>query len=466
MDSSNALCHKNIHFIGIGGTGLSAIAQVLLERGAKVSGSDRVESTVTASLVRQGAVVYVGHAAEHVEGADVVVVSSAIPENNPEIRAARERRIPVLKRSEFIGELLEGYFTIAVAGTHGKTTTTAMIAFILSEAEFSPSFIIGGMARNLGTNAKAGQGSHFVVEADEYDHMFWGLTPEVAVVTNLEMDHPDCFGCLEDVIEAFVTFLRRVPADGHIILNGDDRRLQELSAEIELPGLVTFGRGANADWRAVDIVCQEAGGSEFLVSRGGTVIGQFELRIPGVHNVLNALAAIAATSEVGVRLSTIRESLSRFEGTERRFEHKGTVRGVTVIDDYAHHPTEIRATLAAARAHYAGRKVWAVFQPHTYSRFKALLQEFSQSFELADHVIVTDIFASRERDSLGAHASDMIALMSHHDVRYVADSGEIVLILAENMRPGDVCITLGAGDCHLLGERLLDKLRSAPYLEC
>lgn len=466
MSSNGALFQKHIHLIGIGGTGLSAIAQVLIERGAMVSGSDRAVSTITSQLARKGAKIYIGHTAEHVKGADLVVISSAIAEDNPEIQAARERGVPVLKRSAFIGELLETYSTIAVAGTHGKTTTTAMVAFILTEAGVSPSFIIGGVSRNLGTNARAGQGRYFVIEADEYDRMFWGLSPQLAIVTNIEFDHPDCFSCMDDMTEAFATFLRRVPANGHIILNGDDGRIMKMITEMELLEIETFGFSRDVDWRAVDVVCEEAGGSTFSVAHQGALIGPFELRIPGIHNVLNALAAIAATAEVGVSLSSIQESLSRFEGTERRFEHKGTVSGVTIIDDYAHHPTEIRATLAAARARYAGRRLWTIFQPHTYSRFKALLQEFSRSFELADHVIVTEIFASRERDTLGAHATDLIKLMNHPDVRYIAQFEEIVRFLVDNLRPGDVCITLGAGDCYLLGEQLLDKLRSMPNDEC
>lgn len=460
MSFGNALFHKHIHLIGIGGAGLSAIAQVLLERGARVSGSDRQASVVTSQLASSGATVYIGHAAEHVAGADLVVTSSAIAADNPEVLAARERGVPVLKRSEFVGELLKSHFTVAVAGTHGKTTTTAMIAFILDEAGLSPGFIIGGVSRNLRTNARAGGGRYFVIEADEYDRMFWGLSPEVAVVTNVEFDHPDCFRCLEDLAEAFVTFLRRVPAEGHIILNGDDRRILEMLTRVELPKTTTFGFSTDVNWRAVDVACDEAGGHTFSVSHGGTLIGPFQLHVPGIHNVLNALAAIAATTEVGVKLSSIQESLARFEGTERRFEQKGTVAGITIIDDYAHHPTEIRATLAAARARYAGRTLWAIFQPHTYSRFKALLNDFSKSFELADHVIVTEIFASREHDTLGAHATDLIKRMEHPDVRYIPEFEDIVRFLVENLQPGDVCITLGAGDCYLLGERLLDRLRA------
>ena len=465
MTSVEALYQKHIHLIGIGGTGLSAIAQVLLERGCIVSGSDQNASPSTAQLIRQGAEVYIGHAAGHITGADLVVISSAIPEDNPEVLAARQHDIPVLKRSDFVGELMAGYYSIAIAGTHGKTTTTAMIAFILTEAGVSPSFIIGGPSRNLGTNARAGHGPYFVIEADEYDRMFLGIRPDLAVVTNVEMDHPDCFSCIEDVTDAFIAFLRRVPPDGHVIVNGDDRRLRDMLTEIEVQKVETFGLSRGSDWRATAVKRNDAGDHTFSVWHERTVLGPFELQIPGVHNVLNALAAIAATTEVGVNLNGIRDSLSRFEGTGRRFEHKGTESGTTVIDDYAHHPTEIRATLAAAHARYAGRTVWAIFQPHTYSRLKAFLHDFAESFDLADHVIVTDVFASRESDTMGVHAADVVEMMDHPDARYISGFDEVLDYLLKHLRSGDVCITLGAGDCYLLGERLLDKLRANPIAE-
>jgi UDP-N-acetylmuramate--alanine ligase len=465
MIMSTAPYQKHIHLVGIGGTGLSAIAKVLLERGTIVSGSDQRLSPILERLGEQGARIYVGHAAEHIGSADLVVVSSAIPEDNPEVVAARESGIPVLKRSEFIGSLMAGYYSIAVAGTHGKTTTTAMIAFIMTEAGLSPSFIIGGLSCNLGTNAAAGHGPHFVIEADEYDYMFLGLQPDVAVVTNIEMDHPDCFECMEDMTEAFAAFLRRVPPGGHIIVNGDDGRVRDMLVDVDIQEIETFGLSQGLNWRASDVKTNKAGGQTFSVWHDETALGPFELQVPGIHNVLNALAAIAATTEVDTRLNSIRDSLSRFKGTERRFEHKGTASGVVVIDDYAHHPTEIRATLAAAHARYAGRTIWAVFQPHTYSRFKFLFRDFAGSFQLADHVIVTDIFASRERDTLGIRAQDIVRIMDHPDVHHVSGFDEVVGFLMQRLHPGDVCITLGAGDCNLLGEKLLDELRAHPLVE-
>ena len=462
MAQVDALYQTHIHLIGIGGTGLSAIAQVLLDRGSIVSGSDQNASPSTEQLIRQGAEIHIGHAAGHVTGADLVVISSAIAEDNPEVVAARQQDIPVLKRSDFVGELLAGYYCVAIAGTHGKTTTTAMIAFILTQAGVSPSFIIGGLSRNLGTNAQAGHGIHFVIEADEYDRMFLGIRPDIAVVTNVEMDHPDCFSCIEDVTDAFMAFLRRVPPDGHVIVNGDDRRIRDMLMEVEAQKVETFGLSRESAWRATEVIRNDAGGHTFSVWHDRDVLGPFELKIPGVHNVLNALAAIAATTEMGVDLNGIRDSLTRFEGTGRRFEHKGTESGVTVIDDYAHHPTEIRATLAAAQARYAGRTVWAIFQPHTYSRLKAFLRDFAESFDLADHVIVTDVFASRELDTLGVHATDVVEMMDHPDVRHISGFDEAVDYLLKHVRSGDVCITLGAGDCYLLGEGLLSELRANP----
>ena len=464
MSPQNALYQKHIHLVGIGGTGMSAIAQVLLERGCTISGSDQVESPGVEQLRNRGATVHIGHSASWIAGADIVAISSAIRDDNPEVVAARQQGIPVLKRSEFIGELLAGHYSIAVAGTHGKTTTTAMIAFILSEAGLSPSFIIGGVSRNLDTNARSGNGPHFVIEADEYDRMFLGLNPNLAIVTNLEMDHPDCYGCIEELTEAFTAFLRRVPPSGYIIVNGDERRIREMLRQLELRDqkLETFGFAPDADWRPTNIEPNEVGGNTFSVWHERTLLGPFELQVPGIHNVLNALAAIAATTEVGASTSSMQDSLSRFEGTARRFEHKGTESGVIVIDDYAHHPTEIRATLAAAHARYAGSRIWAVFQPHTYSRFKALLPEFVRSFGLADHVIVTDIFASRERNSSGVSARSIIDLMNHPDARHIQDFHEVVTYLVAHVQPGDVCITLGAGDCYLIGEELLDTLRANP----
>ncbi len=452
-----------IHFVGIGGIGLSAIAKVLLEEGYPVSGSDLRLSPLTEGLVAKGAVIHRGHAADNVVGAHLVVVSSAIPPDNPEVVAARRRGQSVMKRAEILGRMMAGRYGIAVAGTHGKTTTTAMIAFILVEAGYDPSFIVGGVVQNLGTNARAGQGPHFIVEADEYDRTFLGLSPRIAVVTNIEMDHPDCYQDLADMTEAFRKFLALVPDEGCIVGCEDATRVGELLKEIKETReskVITYGLGENADWRATDIRVRAVGGSHFAVWHEGQPLGDFSLQVPGLHNVLNALAAVAATSEAGVNLKGIKEALRRFQGTQRRFEHKGTAGGVVIIDDYAHHPTEIRATLAAARGRYPHQAIWAVFQPHTYSRTKALLDEFARSFGDADHVIVIEIYAAREYDDLGVSGEDIVRAMGRHpDARYIASLDEVADYLLRHLRPGDVLITLGAGDGYIIGEKVLATLK-------
>jgi UDP-N-acetylmuramate--alanine ligase len=383
---------------------------------------------------------------------------------------------------------MEGRFGIAVAGSHGKTTITAMIALLLTEAGLDPTFIVGGVLENLGTNAKAGRGEHFVIEADEYDHAFLGLRPRIAVVTNIEMDHPDCYPELDDLVEAFQEFVGLVPADGYIIGCGDEKRVREVlgarergskgageqgsggageqgskgageqgsrGAREQGPDVVTYGLGEGVDWRAVDIRSNELGGHDFVALREGQPVGEFSLQIPGLHNVQNALAVLAAAHRLGLDLAGVRETLRGYRGVQRRFEVKGQVNGIVVIDDYAHHPTQIRTTLRAARERYAERTIWAVFQPHTYSRTKALLGDFAESFADADHVIVTDIYAAREFDDLGVSAADIVARMEHPDVRHIADLDDVVAHLLPHLRPGDVLITLGAGDGYRVGENVL-----------
>ncbi len=442
---------------------MSAIAVVLAELGFQVSGSDRQESAALDRLRGLGVAVYVGHAAENVRGADVVVMSSAIPPDNPEIAAARAAGLPVLNRAEFIGEILANRYTVAVAGTHGKTTTTAMLAFILTEAGRLPGFIIGGVSQNLGTNARAGHGAEFVIEADEYGRMFWGLAPRLAILTNIEMDHPDYFGSVEELTAAFRGFLERVQPGGCVVASGEDWRVRTVISEITAPVRVeTFGLSEGLDWQARDLKANERGGYHFSVWHEDTLYGEFDLQVPGPHNVLNALAAIAASHHVGVSQDALRDALLRFVGTSRRFEVKGEAAGVTVVDDYAHHPTEVRATLTAARVRFPRRRLWAVFQPHTYSRFKALLHSFADSFESADRVIVTDIFAARECDTLGVHATDLVRLMNDPKVEYAGSLEAAARLLMSELHAGDVVITLGAGDGYRIGEEVLAQLQANP----
>ena len=450
---------NHVHLVGIGGIGLSAIARVLHGWGYTVSGSDMQHSALLDQLIAEGITAYASHSAEHVAGAQVVVASSAIPEGNPEIREARQRGIPVVKREQFLSELTEGKRTIAVAGTHGKTTTSAMISWILTQAALEPTFIVGGLLQNLGTNAQAGSGPHFVIEADEYDRAFLGLSPEVAVIASMEHDHPDCYPTLEDMTAAFGEFAGKLLDGGLLIVCGEDTEGRELGERMKVQGhrVVTYGLDAGWDWRAKGV---ELGNSAaFEVWRQGKLLGTCALQIPGRHNVLNALAALAASDEVGVEFGLAAAALTRFQGTARRFEVKGQAAGVTVVDDYAHHPTEIEATLAAARLKYPGRPIWAVFQPHTYSRTATLLEDFAAAFGGADRVIVTEIYAAREENTQGVSGKDLVRLMHHPDACYVADLEDAASSVLERVQSGDVVITLGAGDGYLIGEWVLEGLR-------
>jgi UDP-N-acetylmuramate--alanine ligase len=448
-----------VHLVGIGGIGLSAIARVLYGWGYRVSGSDQQASALTEELAAEGMGIYTDHRAENVSGAGLLVVSSAVPADNPEIVEARRRGLPVVKREQFLGELTAGKTTIAVAGTHGKTTTSAMIAWILTQAGLDPTFIVGGVLQNLGTNAQAGEGPHFVIEADEYDRAFLGLQPAVAVVTTLEHDHPDCYPTFEEMREAFTAFVERVLPGGLLIVCGEDKEAWALG---QLPGgrghrLESYGLDGQWDWQAEGVQLGSSAG--FEVWYQGKRQGKCALQLPGRHNVLNALAALAASIEAGVALDAGAAALTRFRGTARRFEIKGQTAGVTVVDDYAHHPTEIRATLAAARNKYPGRSLWAVFQPHTYSRTVALLDAFAAAFDQADHVLVTGIYAARETNVHGVSGMDIVTRMDHPDVQYTETLDSAVGVLVGQVQSGDVVITLGAGDGYLIGERVLEELR-------
>lgn len=443
-----------IHLIGIGGIGLSAIARVLMARGVQVSGSDLRASSITDELSKLGAKIFIGHRAENIGDAELILVTSAAPQDNPEIIEAKRRGIRVEKRYNFFAELTAGKKAIAVAGTHGKTTTTGMIATMLTDAGLDPDAIIGGIIPELDGNARAGNGDYFVIEADEYDRAFLGLRPEIAVVTSIEMDHPDIYRDVNHVAEAFRQFLGLVPTDGIVIGCGDSERVSRELTQVRETQTVRYGLGEGNDWRAIDVKPNVFGGSDFVVYHNQLPFTNYQLIIPGTHNVLNALAAIVVADHVGVDMQRARATLKNFRGAARRFQVKGDFAGVTIIDDYAHHPTEIRAALAAARARYPNRMIWAVFQPHTYSRTESLLHEFANAFSDADHVIVMEIYAARETNNRNTSGAQIVDQMTHRDARFVAKLEASAEWLTNRLQAGDVLITLGAGDVNRVGEMI------------
>jgi len=458
-----------VHFIGIGGSGLSAIARLLLERGDTVTGSDRVLSPFASELQKAGATVYVGHHPRNVTGADWVVRSSAIPDTNPEVKAAQLANIPVYKRADFLGQLMSDKTGIAVAGTHGKTTTTAMIAWVLTELERDPSFIVGSTMSNLGVNAHAGQGSTFVIEADEYDRMFLGLRPRIAIVTNLEHDHPDCYPTYDDMHAAFESFVDLLPADGTLIVCADDRGAASLISRARQAGKAVIGYALQGDTtimspnyiQARALETNDLGGIRFQVLSnlsGQNNSTKVDLQVPGEHNVRNALAVLAVVELLGLPAQRAAEALTKFSGTGRRFEIRGETDGVTVIDDYAHHPTEIMATLSAARARYPERRIWAVWQPHTYSRTQTLFTEFSRAFKNADEVIVSEVYASREATQQFTSA-EIVSAMPHASARYIRTLKEISHYLIKKLQPGDVLLVLSAGDADQVSTDVLAGLK-------
>jgi len=457
----------HVHFIGIGGSGLSAIARLLLESGYKVTGSDMSLSPFATDLQNAGVQVFIGHHPRNITGADWVVRSSAVKDSNPEVEAAKQAGIPVYKRSDFLGQLMTHKRGIAVAGTHGKTTTTAMIAWILYEMKRDPSFIVGGTLNNLKTNARAGISDYFVIEADEYDRMFLGLKPQIAVVTNLEHDHPDIYPTFEDMYFAFQSFVDLLPLDGTLIACAEDEGAVPLLTHARRKGINVASYSIQGEmtinspqWmQARTVKPNQRGGYDFsaMTNIGNVSALNVSLQVPGEHNVRNALAALSVIATLGISLSDAAEALNRFTGTGRRFEVRGERRGVTLIDDYAHHPTEIRATLAGARARYPESRIWAVWQPHTYSRTQTLFYEFSRAFADAHEVLVTEIYASREARQEFSSA-EVVSAMPHPSARYSGSVEETKKYLLKNLRLGDVVIVLSAGDADQITSDLLKEL--------
>ena len=453
----------HIHLVGIGGAGISAIARVLLGRDFAVSGSDQQENMLTKALQEAGAAIFKGHAAENIAGAEALVISSAIQESNPEVSAARKASIPVLKRSDFLGTLMAGKIGIAVAGTHGKTTTTGMIVQMLLYAEKDPTFVLGGVLPSLGTNGRFGESPYFVIEADEYDNMFLGLKPELAIITNMEHDHPDIFPTWESYEAAFHQFASLLPKDGHIIICGDDLGGKKLIDNLNVPVTErsTYGISEKGDltYRALDIRPNNIGGSDFLVESQGDILGLIRLRVPGNHNVQNGLAALIVGLDIGLDFIDVQRGLAEFGGIGRRFQEIGTHNRVTIIDDYAHHPTEIKATLAAAQQQFPGRRVWAVWQPHTFSRTKLLQEAFRSCFTEAKRLIVLDVYGSRETDDLGLDMPTFVDSIKHEQAKFIPEKETAAAYILDRVKPDDVILTLGAGDGNLIGQWILEGLQ-------
>jgi UDP-N-acetylmuramate--alanine ligase len=453
---------EHVHLVGISGTGLSAIARVLLERGVPVSGSDRHPTDLAEGLAKMGARIYTGHDPANIEGASLIVRSSAVPEENPEIQAAIKNGIPVLKRSEFLPLMLAQDEVIAIAGTHGKTTTTAMVAWMLKALGEDPSYIIGSTAHNLGSNAHAGQSRYFVIEADEYDSMFLGLAPTIAVITTVEHDHPDCFPTPEDFFNVFRQFIQRIKPQGKIIANLDDPGVQSLLAELDREDLsvFTYSLGdVEADCSASNLDSHPGAGYSFQFSCAGNLHADVALQVPGKFNVSNALAALSVACQLHLPLGRAAGALSSYRGTARRFQVIGETGGIILVDDYAHHPTEIEATIQAARTRYPDHPVWVVWQPHTYSRTRQLLDKFSQAFGDASHVLVTPVYAAREtQPSDGFSGQDVANLINHPDVTYVPGLEEAARLLLDRVGPPAIILVLSAGNADQVTKWVLAAL--------
>jgi UDP-N-acetylmuramate--alanine ligase len=455
---------RHIHFVGIGGIGMSGIAEVLLNLGYRVSGSDQKESDTTERLRRLGGEIGIGHKAANVGTPHVVVISSAVKDDNVEVVAAREKQIPVIPRAEMLAELMRLKYGVAVAGAHGKTTTTSLVATLLAAGGIDPTVVIGGKLNSLGTNAKLGQGEFLVAEADESDGSFLMLSPAVAVVTNIDAEHLDYYKDLDAIKAAFLAFINKVPFYGLAVLCLDQPHIQALIPSIR-KRFQTYGLSTQADYQARDISLRPFG-STFRVMHRARDLGLFELSVPGVHNISNCLAAVVVARELDIDVETIRKALGSFAGVQRRFQLKGEACGVTVVDDYGHHPTEVRATLAAASIAGRERRVVAVFQPHRYTRTLHLLEEFCTAFNQADKLIVMDIYAAGEKPIPGVTGRALfegIKKHGHKDAIYLPDGEAVLGHMATALGKGDLLITLGAGDVWKLGEQILERLKDGTY---
>ncbi len=452
--------NKHIHFVGIGGIGMSGIAELLLNLGYKVSGSDLHSSAITRNLEQLGGMVYAGHEAEHIEGAEVVVTSSAISTDNPEVTAARERNIPVIQRAEMLAELMRmKKYGIAVAGSHGKTSTTSMVSWMLAGAGLDPTIVVGGKVDSLGGNAKLGMGEFLVAEADESDGSFLKLAPVLEIVTNIDFEHLDFYSDLEQIKTTFLEFIDKVPFYGAAILCLDDENIADILPRIR-KRIITYGLTSQADIYGEQIRYDRTG-SEFTVKSGDTVLGEVRINRPGRHNVYNSLAVICIGRELEIPFEVIRKTLASFPGVQRRMQLKGEAAGVTVLDDYGHHPTEIKATLSAVKQAWPDKRLVVLFQPHRYTRTKGLFKEFLTAFHQADFLIMTEIYAASEKAIDGVTGENLLKEIKLHGQRhthFMQDVDKMAQEVVPFLEKGDLVLTLGAGNIVGVGEQLLDLL--------
>ena len=451
--------YKNIHCIGIGGVGVSAIAEILLSRGYHVSGSDMKQSDLTDRLAADGVKVYIGHSAENVEDAELIVYSAAIAEENPEVIRAREKNIPLASRAEVLGVLMDDFKnSIAICGTHGKTTTTSMVSLILDHAKLDPTILVGGNLAEIGGNVRVGQSEFFVTEACEYRDSFLQLRPRIEVILNIDSDHLDYFKDIDHIVRSFDQFAKAVPSDGIIVAYDANPFVSQVIKDI--PGAITFGYNENCTYHIANVSFDADGRGSFDMFYQGKSLGNVRLLMPGEHNILNAVAAFACCHQLGVATEVIIDTLDKFTGTQRRFDIQGTTKdGVKVIDDYAHHPTEIKATLAAAKnIHH--NKLWCLFQPHTYTRTLALFDEFADSFGDADVLILAEIYAAREKNiykvSSKGLAEEVLKKHPDKEVYYMESFEEMAAYVKEHAAENDLVLTMGAGDIYKVGELILE----------
>ena len=438
---------KKVHFVGIGGIGMSGIAELLINLGFEVTGSDMKTTNITENLQKHGAVIYEGHKPENVNDSDVLVYSSAVQVDNPELQRAKDKQIPIIRRAEMLSELLKlKQISIAVGGTHGKTTTTSMMGAVLTEALLDPTLVVGGVVKSLDVNALLGQGDVIVAEADEFDKSFLQLTPTYAIITNIDTDHMDCYDSEEDLLNAFAQYANAIPFYGAVVACVDEPLIKRILPDISRP-VITYGFSGDAEFQAERRLYREVR-STFVVKHRGKELGEVEMMVPGAHNVKNALAVIALGTEMNIDFNTISNGLKQFSGVKRRFEIKGIFDDVMVVDDYAHHPTEVSATLRAIKNGW-DRRLVAVFQPHLYSRTQDLYEDFARSFLISDVLFVTDVYPAREEPIAGVTGeliTNMAKSMGHENVYWVEDKKRLVAAMKALVEPGDLVITMGAGD--------------------